>query len=275
MLDDVVQGNGGPVRTCSEVHFREGRRTGTPGVGGRFRRTSTPTSRRTSTSCCEAPQDASLHADRSLPEARRHGLPVRASETLTAELWQGARPCQHYDSHTPHALAARLLRTVAGPAGHSALGKGRARLRSTPRRTRAAQGLVVQEHPQSFAHRVPAARRQGEWNRGHRCGRRRTSRAGVQSGRRRARAISREPRRHRVRAEVPAVPRARLEVHHRQHRRGHSPRHAHGAGARRGVACGSEPHRRHGLVGGRRSRGARGLSTRRRERRSPAIPSSA
>ena len=112
-----------------------------------------------------------------------------------------------------------LCAAGAGSASHSALGKRRARLRSAARRTRAAPGLVVQEHPQSFAHGVPAARGQGQWHRGHRRGGRRPSRAGVQSRRRRTRAVSREPRSHGVRAEIPAVPRTRLEVHLRQHRR--------------------------------------------------------
>ena len=121
----------------------------------------------------------------------------------------------------------------------------------------------------STIHRSPCSCRaagQGQWHRGHRRRRRRSSRAGVQSRRRRARAISGQPRGHGLRAEVPAVPRARFEVHHREHRRGHPPRHAHGAGPRRRVAHRSGAHRRHGLVGRWRGRGAGRLSTRRRRR---------
>ena len=179
-------------------------------------------------------------------------------------MWHGSPPCVRSSSPPccssprPPALSKPPLRKS------SRCGKRRAGVRIAARRTRAAPGLVVQEHPQSVADGVPAARRQGEWHGRHRRGGRRSSRTGVQPGRRRACAISRQPGRHRVRAEVPAVPRAGLEIHARQHGRRHPPRHAHRACARRRMECRSEAHRRHGLVGGRRSRGAGRLSTRRR-----------
>ena len=105
LLDDVVQGNGGPVRVFQKFTFEKHEsmvRLVTLETDERLRHRSRPEHRRPG----QVRARTALHAHRSLPRTRTPRLSVHA-ETLTRQLWQGSRRCPHPDSSPPRFRCSR------------------------------------------------------------------------------------------------------------------------------------------------------------------------
>ena len=158
-VENVRQGANGPEHDVPEIHVREVWRAGAARGRGRVRRPAYRHHREHRPDARGASRTASPRRSIAASRMAAPAINTRRRRNRSTRTRGCGMLRAHASTHIgAHRRSRSSPRRACCAAGHSAVGRRRAGIRSAARRARAAQGLVVQEHPQSFAHGVPAAR---------------------------------------------------------------------------------------------------------------------